>query len=60
MNDHDLNNQADPPSVWTEAEITQAVNEACSCGGKGPEDGCCQACEVWHRLNGRKVRKSTP
>ena len=45
--------------VWTEQEIVNAVNNSCSCGGKGPDDGCCQACEVWHRLNGRNPNIQT-
>lgn len=33
-------------------EILQnAVNEECSCGGGGPDTGC-QACMVWHRVEG--------
>lgn len=40
-------------AMWTERQVTAAVNASCSCGGKGPNDGCCQACEVWHRLHGR-------
>lgn len=47
-------------SAWTEAQVMRAVNESCSCGGKGPDDGCCQACEVWHRLHGRKVKAEWP
>lgn len=38
----------------TETEFRQhllnAVNASCSCGGKGRDLGCCQACEVWHRF----------
>jgi hypothetical protein len=45
--------------TWTRWDVQCAVNDTCSCGGKGPQDGCCPACEVWHRLNGREV-KSTP
>lgn len=30
--------------------LINAVNAACSCGGKGRDLGCCQACEVWHRF----------
>lgn len=39
---------------WDERQVNLAVEASCSCGGKGPEDGCCPACEVWHRLNGVK------
>lgn len=39
-----------------EQQVQMAVNASCSCGGKGPQDGCCQACEVWHRFHGRQVR----
>lgn len=35
-----------------ERRLITAVNLSCSCGGKGPKDGCCQACEVWHRFKG--------
>lgn len=41
------------PGVYDELDVIEAVNATCSCGGKGPEDGCCPACEVWHRMNGR-------
>jgi len=37
------------PSI-TERELEDAVNDSCSCGGKGPDDGCCLACEVWYRI----------
>ena len=31
--------------------IRNAVNESCSCGGRGPTDPeMCQACEVWWRI----------
>jgi len=31
--------------------ITDAVNSACTCGGRGPHDpGVCPACEVYHAL----------
>lgn len=30
--------------------VEDAINATCNCGGKGPSDGCCPACEVWHRL----------
>jgi hypothetical protein len=46
-------------ATWTEQELMRAVNESCSCGGKGPDDGCCQSCEVWHRLNGRTPNART-
>lgn len=39
--------------VFSSWQVIAAVNGACSCGGKGPNDGCCQACEVYHRLTGR-------
>jgi len=26
-----------------------AVNDSCTCGGRGPDDpDCCPACSVWH------------
>ena len=32
-------------------QLRVAVNDACSCGGKGPQDdGVCPACMVWHRM----------
>lgn len=33
--------------------VRKAVNLSCSCGGKPLGDGCCEACEVWHRLQVR-------
>lgn len=36
------------------AELRAAVNESCSCGGRGPDDDPCPACQVWHLLT-RKV-----
>lgn len=35
-----------------EIDVQCAVNDSCACGGKGPDDNCCPACEVWHRLHG--------
>jgi len=34
----------------SERELVEAVNASCSCGGGHPDDGCCLACEVWHRV----------
>lgn len=35
----------------TEEEIRNAVNNACTCGGLGPNDpDACPACMVWHEL----------
>ena len=32
-----------------ENRLREAVNEECSCGGKGPSDeGVCTACRIWH------------
>lgn len=31
-------------------QLRLSVNRSCSCGGKALDDGCCPACEVWHRL----------
>ena len=45
-----------PIYPWARWDVQEAVDHSCSCGGKGPEDGCCPACEVWHRLHGRKVK----
>ena len=35
--------------------VRHAVNASCTCGGKGPDDECCPACEVWHRLQGLEI-----
>lgn len=43
--------------TWTNEQVRMAVHESCSCGGRGPDDGCCPACEVWHRLQGRTVKQ---
>lgn len=35
----------------TQAEIREACNDACTCGGRGPNDPLmCPACQVWHEL----------
>lgn len=31
----------------------RAVNAWCSCGGKGPDDGACVACLVYHQAQVR-------
>jgi len=33
-----------------QAAVRDAVNESCTCGGRGPADNPCPACDVWHRL----------
>lgn len=36
---------------FSEMELTQSVNEECTCGGGGPEEKhTCPACKVYHRL----------
>lgn len=30
-------------------QLNHAVNENCTCGGGGPDDGC-PACRVWHAM----------
>lgn len=35
----------------SDREVLNAVNASCSCGGKPLGEGCCPACEVWHRLH---------
>jgi len=36
-----------------EQRLSRAVNEVCSCGGRGPEDeGVCDACMVYHLFHG--------
>ena len=42
-------------STLRKIDVQRAVNASCECGGKGPDDGCCAACEVWHRLQGRQI-----
>jgi hypothetical protein len=34
---------------FTHGQIEFHINEACTCGGAGPGEGC-PACEVWHAL----------
>lgn len=43
-------------AVNVELSIRDAVNSSCNCGGKPLSDGCCPACEVWHRLIKRAAR----
>lgn len=39
-----------PSQMVSKEDLRIAVNEFCSCGGKGPQDpGACPACLVWHR-----------
>lgn len=39
----------------TSRNLYDAVNDACTCGGHGPNDAeCCPACKVWHSLGGWK------
>jgi hypothetical protein len=45
----------EPTTTWNRNQVQRAITATCSCGGRGPDDGCCQACEVWHRLNGREI-----
>ena len=36
---------------FLERMVSMAVNEECSCGGRGPDDpGVCPACMVYHHL----------
>lgn len=28
--------------------VQRAVDQVCTCGGRGPDDDPCPACEVWH------------
>jgi hypothetical protein len=45
-----------PEMTPMERILMEAVNEFCSCGGAGPENGCV-ACKIWHRhvAKSRKV-----
>jgi len=38
-----------PTATTLLVAIRTAVNEACTCGGAGPGEGC-PACEVWHYI----------
>ncbi|MDQ1342673.1 MAG: hypothetical protein QG571_1291 [Pseudomonadota bacterium] len=37
--------------------IVEAINDACTCGGNGPVEGC-PACEVYHAI--RNMEMATP
>jgi hypothetical protein len=39
-----------------------ACSAQCECGGRGPHDGCCAACGVWHLMQDRLavLRKEVP
>lgn len=41
----------------TLADVREAVNASCTCGGAEP-GACCPACEVWHRLRGARLHCS--
>lgn len=41
-----------PEMTPMERILMEAVNEFCSCGGAGPEDGC-TVCKIWHRYVAR-------
>jgi len=34
------------------------TQETCSCGGKGPNDGGCRACQTWHYVTGTLMAKN--
>lgn len=36
--------------IHTQEPLRRAVNSACTCGGRGPDDEPCPACAVWHTL----------
>ncbi len=43
--------EPDPLVARIVERLGQAVNEHCSCGGRGPEDArACPACLVWHEM----------
>jgi len=43
-----------PPQCISRNQLRLAVNESCTCGGKGVGDeGACPACLVWHQINPR-------
>ena len=33
------------------SRLNEAVNTACTCGGRGPNEDPCPACSVWHMVN---------
>jgi hypothetical protein len=41
----------------TLADVREAVNASCTCGG-GEPGACCPACEVWHRLRALGQRRA--
>lgn len=41
----------------TEERLSIIINNYCSCGGRGPSDDPCQACAIWHEINGEKLSK---
>ncbi len=47
----DIARKLDILNHTNEHSLRDAVNASCSCGGKALGDGCCPACEVWHRMN---------
>ena len=44
--------------TFDKEELRNAVNENCSCGGRGPGEGECPACAVWHQLVTNRDKRS--
>ena len=36
--------------VISEDQLSNIINNYCSCGGRGPNDDPCDACAIWHEL----------
>lgn len=52
--------QSTQASVVGVESLRAAVNASCSCGGRGPDDDCCPACAVWHRVAGHGAQPVVP
>jgi hypothetical protein len=43
--------EPDPMVTRITEKLGEAVNEYCTCGGRGPEDSrACPACLIWHEM----------
>ena len=36
--------------IINEDQLSNIINNYCSCGGRGPNDNPCSACAIWHEL----------